>query len=70
MERKKERGGVKCFVCEAGPLKRPIHRIPMLFPAGTRSYVPICRDCARKVRAIQVQVKKNPHMQVTYKIIL
>jgi hypothetical protein len=66
----KKKGGIKCFICGAGPLKRPIRRVPLIYPYGTRSYVPLCRNCSEKVRAIVIEVRKNPHLQVTYKLLM
>jgi hypothetical protein len=66
----KKKGGTRCFICGAGPLKRPIQRVPLIYPYGTKEHVPICRHCASKVRAIVIEVRKNPHLQVVYKLIM
>jgi hypothetical protein len=58
--------GVRCVLCGAGPLKKPIVRVKAVYPYGSVSYVPICRDCARKVRCVSVVVSDNPGLRIAY----
>jgi hypothetical protein len=69
-EKKRVKGGTRCFICGSGPLKRPIQRVPLIYPYGTKEHVPVCRHCAEKVRAIVIEVRKNPHLHVTYKLLM
>jgi hypothetical protein len=56
----------KCFYCGAGPLKRPIQRIPLTYPSGYQVMVPICKKCAKYLIEIEAQVENNPHLKVYY----
>jgi hypothetical protein len=58
--------GVRCVICGAGPLRKPVIRIEAFYPYGTVSYVPICRNCVRKVKGVSVVVSDNPGIRVTY----
>jgi CRISPR-associated Csx3 family protein len=55
---------IKCVVCGAAPLRRSYETVPLVYPAGTVEYAPVCRACAKRVLHVQVEVYRNPHLRV------
>jgi len=55
-----------CFWCNSGPLKKPIVRIPLIYPSGDKLMVPVCRKCEKFLVEIEVQCEENPHLKVYY----